>query len=44
LIPGEYEQLPPQPQGMEFLNIGWAVTGGTRVRQPKAMAYLDGAA
>jgi hypothetical protein len=43
LIAGEYEQLPPQPDGLGFLNIGWAVTGGTRIRKPKAVVYLDGA-
>lgn len=43
LIAGEYEQLPPQPEGLGFLNIGWAVTGGTRIRKPKAVVYLDGA-
>ncbi len=43
LIAGEYEQLPPQPEGLGFVNIGWAVTGGTRIRKPKAVVYLDGA-
>lgn len=43
LIAGEYEQLPPQPEGLGFLNIGWAVTGGTRIRKPKAVVYMDGA-
>lgn len=43
LIAGEYEQLPPQPEGLGFVNIGWAVTGGTRIRKPKAVVFLDGA-
>ena len=41
-IPGEYEQLPPQEQGLEMVVHAVASTAGTAVYFPKSMQYVDG--
>ena len=41
-IPSEFEQLPPQEQGLEFVINCIATTGGTAVPYPKAIDFSDG--
>lgn len=41
-IPNDFEQLPVQEQGMEFIVHAMASTAGAAVYYPVAMRYLDG--
>lgn len=41
-IPSEFEQLPPQEQGLEFVINCIATTAGTAVPLPKAIDFTDG--
>lgn len=38
-----FTQLPPQARGLAFLIYCWALTGGTVIKRPKGVKYLDGA-
>lgn len=40
--PVEYEEMPPEVRGMEFVVHGHMRTGGAVVRYPLAMLYADG--
>lgn len=41
-IPQEYEEMPPEVRGMEFLIHTHMRTGGTVIRYPMAVQYADG--
>ena len=41
-IPQDFEQLPPQPRNLAFVVPCHARIGGTVIRYPLAMAYMDG--
>ena len=41
-IPNEFEQLPVQPDGMQYVVNAMASTAGTAVYYPLAIRYLDG--
>lgn len=41
-VPQEFEQFPPQPNGLEFDIPCHARVGGVAIRYPLAMAYIDG--
>jgi len=41
-IANEFEQLPVQEQGLEFVVNCWASTGGTAIYYPGAVDYVDG--
>lgn len=41
-IPQEFEQLPPQPKNLAFVVPCHCRVGGTSIRYPLAMAYMDG--
>lgn len=41
-LPLDFEQLPPEAQGLELVIHCLARVGGVQVRYPKAMRYLDG--
>lgn len=38
-----YRQLPPEARALAFVVNAWALTGGTHIYRPQAVAYLDGA-
>ncbi|NIR31642.1 MAG: DUF2184 domain-containing protein [Gammaproteobacteria bacterium] len=38
-----FTMLPPQAKGLAFLIYCWALTGGTVIKRPKGVKYLDGA-
>lgn len=41
-LPQDFEQFPPQTSGLEFLIYCHARSGGTVIRYPLAMEYMDG--
>lgn len=41
-LPLDFEQLPPEAQGLELVIHCLARVGGVQVRYPKAMRYIDG--
>lgn len=41
IVPQEFEQLPPQIDGLETLTLCHARCGGVRIHQPKAIYYQD---
>lgn len=41
VIPQEYEEMPPEMKGFEFIKNAHARCGGVKVYQPLAMRYLD---
>jgi len=41
VAPVLFEQLPPQPQGLEIITHCFARVGGTKIYHPEAMLYLD---
>jgi hypothetical protein len=41
IVPQEFEQLPPQVDGMETTVVCHARCGGVRIHQPKAIVYQD---
>jgi hypothetical protein len=41
IVPQEFEQLPPQVDGLETLTLCHARCGGVRIHQPKAIYYQD---
>lgn len=41
VIPQEFEVMPPEMKGLEFLNICHARCGGVKIYQPLAMRYMD---
>lgn len=41
VVPLQFEQLPPQPQGLQLVNNCIARAGGVKVYQPTAISYLD---
>lgn len=42
LIPQEFEQLPPETEGFEFVTQCHARSGGTPIHYPKSMVYATG--
>lgn len=41
VVPLQFEQLPPQAQGLELVNICVARAGGVKVYHPEAISYVD---
>jgi len=41
IVPQEFEQLPPQAQGLEFVIPCTARCGGVKIYQPLGMKYMD---
>lgn len=41
-VPNDFEQLPVQPDGLQFVVNCMASTAGTAIYYPKAIRYLDG--
>lgn len=41
-IPLEFQQLDPQPKGLEFEVPTWAMTAGAQIPYPLSLDYLDG--
>lgn len=44
LIASDFETMEPDRAGMGWETIGFGICGGVRIRKPKFVAYLDGAA
>lgn len=41
VVPIQFEQLPPQAQGLELLTICFARSGGVKMYHPEAVSYAD---
>ncbi len=43
VIPQEFEMMPPERHGFEYVTDCWATCGGVKIYQPVAVVYADGA-